>query len=60
MATTWPAIIIVHTLAGRHLAVRVGRDLIYDTDPVIVSIDGVEYPVRETKQEIETIIREAV
>ncbi len=54
----WPAIIIVHTIAGKPLAVRVGRDLIYDTDPVMVVIDGEEFTVRETKQEIDAIIRE--
>jgi hypothetical protein len=47
-------------LDGKPLGVKVGRDLFYDTDPVIVQIqfDGKEYTVRETKQEIEKLIRE--
>ena len=55
---TWPAVIIVHTLAGKPIGVRLGRDLIYDSDPVIVSIDGKEFEVRETKKEIDEIIRD--
>jgi len=55
---TWPAVIIVHTLAGKPIGVRLGRDLIYETVPVRVVIDGVDYLVRETKKEIDEIIRD--
>jgi hypothetical protein len=54
----WPAVIILHTVAGKPLGVRLGRDLIYETDPVIVSIDGEAFEIRETKEEIAAIIRD--
>ena len=54
----WPAVIILHTVAGKPLGVRLGRDLIYETDPVIVSIDGEAFEIRETKDEIAAIIRD--
>ena len=54
----WPAVIILHTVAGKPLGVRLGRDLIYETDPVIVQIDGEKFKVRETKKEIDAIIRD--
>ena len=55
----WPAVIILHTHDGKPLGFRVGRDLLYETDPVMVNIDGKDILVRETKKEIETIIRDA-
>lgn len=52
------AIIILHTIAGKPLGVRLGLDSIHDTDPpVIIQIDGEKYTVRETKEEIAEIIR---
>ena len=48
----------MHTVAGKPLGVRLGRDLIYETDPVIVSIDGEAFEIRETKEEIAAIIRD--
>ena len=54
----WPAVIILHTLAGKPFGVRLGRDLIYDTDPVMVVIGGKDIEVRESKKEIDEIIRD--
>ena len=54
----WPAVIILHTVAGKPLGVRLGRDLIFDSDPMTVSIDGEKFEVRETKNEIDAIIRD--
>lgn len=53
-------IICVHRLkGGRPLCVHVGRDKIVSAKPVVVVVAGERIEVRESKKEIDALVKDA-
>ena len=54
-------IVFLHTTDGHPIAFHIGRDRIFATGngPVVAEVHGTRFEVKETKAQIEAVIRDA-